>query len=215
MKKYPDERMIRVEHANVLADQGLLEAIEAQAARLPLEVVIEADPAAPDFAVPDIVPPLVIEADRVASRRELLARVDRFQRGEEAKANRRAATVDAFRSRAFDLMTSPEAKKAFDIKAEPEKLRNEYGRNTLGQSCLMARRLVEAGDLSEQQRRIERQKSEALIGFCETISCRRQALLGSEIVTTSQRRLHGWSGVTGWQDDFYIDIVSQSHVDRR
>jgi ATP-dependent DNA helicase RecQ len=40
------------------------------------------------------------------------------------------------------------------------------------------RRLVEAGDLSEQQRRIERQKSEALVGFCETISCRRQALLG-------------------------------------
>ncbi len=40
------------------------------------------------------------------------------------------------------------------------------------------RRLVEAGDLSEQQRRIERQKSEALIGFCETMSCRRQVLLG-------------------------------------
>jgi ATP-dependent DNA helicase RecQ len=40
------------------------------------------------------------------------------------------------------------------------------------------RRLVEAGDLDEQQRRIERQKSESLVGFCETISCRRQALLG-------------------------------------
>ncbi len=40
------------------------------------------------------------------------------------------------------------------------------------------RRLVEAGDMSEAQRRIERQKSEALIGFCETVSCRRQALLG-------------------------------------
>jgi ATP-dependent DNA helicase RecQ len=40
------------------------------------------------------------------------------------------------------------------------------------------RRLVEASDLSEAQRRIERQKSEALIGFCETVSCRRQALLG-------------------------------------
>ena len=40
------------------------------------------------------------------------------------------------------------------------------------------RRLTEAGDLSEAQRRIERQKSEALIGFCETVSCRRQALLG-------------------------------------
>src|SRR5260370_40173411 len=40
------------------------------------------------------------------------------------------------------------------------------------------RRLVEASDISEAQRRIERQKSEALIGFCETVSCRRQALLG-------------------------------------
>ena len=42
-------------------------------------------------------------------------------------------------------MTSPAAKKAFDIHAEPDKLRDEYGRNSLGQSCLMARRLVEAG----------------------------------------------------------------------
>ena len=40
------------------------------------------------------------------------------------------------------------------------------------------RRLTEASDISDQQRRIERQKSEALIGFCETVSCRRQALLG-------------------------------------
>lgn len=42
-------------------------------------------------------------------------------------------------------MTSPAAKRAFDIHAEPEKIRDAYGRNTLGQSCLMARRLVEAG----------------------------------------------------------------------
>jgi ATP-dependent DNA helicase RecQ len=40
------------------------------------------------------------------------------------------------------------------------------------------RRLTESADIDERQRRIERQKSEALIGFCETISCRRQALLG-------------------------------------
>jgi ATP-dependent DNA helicase RecQ len=40
------------------------------------------------------------------------------------------------------------------------------------------RRLTEAADIGERQRRIERQKSEALIGFCETITCRRQALLG-------------------------------------
>ncbi len=42
-------------------------------------------------------------------------------------------------------MTSPAAKKAFDIHAEADKLRDEYGRHSLGQSCLMARRLVEAG----------------------------------------------------------------------
>src|SRR4030081_830976 len=42
-------------------------------------------------------------------------------------------------------MTSPQAKQAFAIQAEPEKLRDEYGRNSLGQGCLMARRLVEAG----------------------------------------------------------------------
>ena len=42
-------------------------------------------------------------------------------------------------------MTSPAAKAAFDIHAEPDALRDEYGRNSLGQSCLMARRLVEAG----------------------------------------------------------------------
>ncbi len=50
-----------------------------------------------------------------------------------------------FRQKAFDLMTSPQARRAFDLNAEPEKLRDEYGRNSLGQSCLMARRLVEAG----------------------------------------------------------------------
>ncbi|MDA0813143.1 MAG: DUF1501 domain-containing protein, partial [Verrucomicrobia bacterium] len=63
----------------------------------------------------------------------------------EESANKSANTVGVFKEKAFDLMTSPAAKKAFDIGAEPEKLRDEYGRNTLGQSCLMARRLVEGG----------------------------------------------------------------------
>src|SRR5215213_2341724 len=54
-------------------------------------------------------------------------------------------TVGVFQEKAFELMTSPEAKRAFDIAAEPEKLRAAYGRHSLGQSCLMARRLVEAG----------------------------------------------------------------------
>src|SRR5262249_4047868 len=102
--------------------------------------VIDADPNAPDFAVPDLAPPAVIDAGRLDAREELLARVDRFQKAAEARANRDAGTVGVFQQKAFELMTSPEAKKAFDIHAEDDALRDEYGRNNLGQSCLMARR---------------------------------------------------------------------------
>lgn len=107
--------------------------------------VIDADPNAPDFAVPDVMPPLNIEAARVEDRKQLLAQVDRFQRSAERQANRQAQAVHVFQQKAFDLMTSAEARKAFNIHAESDKLRDEYGRNALGQSCLMARRLIEAG----------------------------------------------------------------------
>jgi uncharacterized protein (DUF1501 family) len=95
--------------------------------------------------VPDVVPPPVIEAARVDSRKDLLRQIDRFQSAAEVKVNRDAQTVNVFQQKAFDLMTSPTAKKAFDIHSESPKLRDEYGRNNLGQSCLMARRLIEAG----------------------------------------------------------------------
>ena len=52
---------------------------------------------------------------------------------------------DASYERAFRLLTSPEAKKAFNLSAETDKVRDRYGRNTFGQSCLMARRLIESG----------------------------------------------------------------------
>ncbi len=107
--------------------------------------VIDADPNAPDFAVPDVVPPPALEAGRLDDRKGLLAQLDRFQQGAEVRGNRDVQAVNVFRQKAFDLMTSPQAKKAFDIHAEADKLRDEYGRNSLGQSCLMARRLVQAG----------------------------------------------------------------------
>jgi uncharacterized protein (DUF1501 family) len=107
--------------------------------------VIEADPNAPNFSVPDIVPPPAIAADRLDARKQLLAQVDRFQQAAEVRANRDAQAVSVFQQKAFALMTSAEAKKAFNLAAEPDKLRDAYGRHSLGQSCLMARRLVEAG----------------------------------------------------------------------
>lgn len=107
--------------------------------------VIEADPNAPNFAVPDIVPPPAIAADRLDNRRALLNQVDRYRQAVEAPANRYAQEVSTYQRDAFTLMTSPAARRAFDIQAEPDRLRDEYGRNSLGQSCVMARRLVEAG----------------------------------------------------------------------
>ena len=107
--------------------------------------VIEADPNAPDFNVPDIVPPPSLNLARIDARKELLGGIDRYQRAAEALANRDARSVGTFREKAFELMTSSAAKAAFDIQSEPDALRDEYGRNSLGQGCLMARRLVEAG----------------------------------------------------------------------
>lgn len=106
---------------------------------------VEADPNSPNFSVPDLMPPLAVGADRLESRRGLLDSVDRFQKKAESQANRKAKSLGTFQQKAFDLMTSAETKAAFDIHAEPGSLRDQYGRNSLGQSCLMARRLVEAG----------------------------------------------------------------------
>ena len=107
--------------------------------------VIDNDPSSPAFAVSDLAPPPAIAADRLDDRRGLLEGLDRFHRSAESRANKDAQSVETFRGKAFDLMTSRDAKRAFDLAAEPGKLRDEYGRHSLGQSCLLARRLVEAG----------------------------------------------------------------------
>lgn len=107
--------------------------------------VVEADPNVPDFSVPDLAPPIGLQAERLANRRALISQVDRFQKSAETQANRKAKTLSTYQQKAFDLMTSKETKSAFNIHLESAPLRDEYGRNTLGQSCLMARRLVEAG----------------------------------------------------------------------
>ncbi len=107
--------------------------------------VIDADPNAPDFSVPDIVPPPSLATDRLENRRALLRQLDRYQRQVESQANSHARAVGDYQREAFNLMVSPAARRAFDVHQEPERLREEYGRNTLGQSLLMGRRLVEAG----------------------------------------------------------------------
>jgi uncharacterized protein (DUF1501 family) len=107
--------------------------------------VVDSDPNAPNFAVPDLAPPLAVDAARLAQRKNLLATVDRYQKSAEIEANAKAKSQSTFQAKAFDLITSPRTKAAFDIAQEPDAIREDYGRHSLGQSCLMARRLVEAG----------------------------------------------------------------------
>jgi uncharacterized protein (DUF1501 family) len=78
----------------------------------------------------------------------MLDALDRFeQEGPEAGRVRSAlgGTLGAFTERAYSLITSPTAKRAFNLSEEKDTLRERYGRNILGQSCLLARRLIEAG----------------------------------------------------------------------
>ncbi len=103
---------------------------------------LNSDPARPDFKIADLEVPQGESASRLDARKRLLEQVDELQRRTESYSTQ---MHDASYQRAFRLLTSPEAKKAFDLKAETDKTRDRYGRNTFGQSCLMARRLIESG----------------------------------------------------------------------
>jgi uncharacterized protein (DUF1501 family) len=101
---------------------------------------VTGDPSAPDFRVNfgDAVP-----GDRVRARARLRRSFDDLRRSlDQAEIER---SMDVFQARALELMTSPEAARAFDLSREDPKLRDRYGRHAWGQQCLMARRLVEAG----------------------------------------------------------------------
>ncbi len=81
--------------------------------------------------------------DRLEDRNGLRKHLDHFERN--ADASGAVEAMDRFQQQAFELVTSPAARKAFDIASEDPKLRDRYGRHTFGQSTLLARRLVEAG----------------------------------------------------------------------
>jgi hypothetical protein len=95
------------------------------------------DPGQPGFAVRDLAPP--VGASRVE---ELRAALDDLDGGPHGRAE---AERDRFVAMAQRLANDPEARRWFDLAAEKTTLREEYGRNRLGQSCLLARRLVEGG----------------------------------------------------------------------
>jgi hypothetical protein len=102
-----------------------------------------ADPSAHNFKVRDLAPPAGINEDRFQRRRALLDVVnDYFHRTEESDI---LSATETFYQRAYSLISSPQAREAFNIDSEPDSVRDEYGRHEAGQRMLMARRLVSAG----------------------------------------------------------------------
>ena len=102
-----------------------------------------ADPSKPDFKVPDLLPPETIGSIRLDRRRKLRELVDSTADYFEATEN--AALLDSNFEAAFRMMTSPQARDAFDLSKEPQAVRDRYGMTRFGQCCLLARRLIEAG----------------------------------------------------------------------
>ena len=101
------------------------------------------DPAAGNFTVQDLSLPGGVDEKRFGKRRDMLQAVNEYFASKE-KADGLVA-MDTFYQRAYSLISSQKAREAFNINAEPPKIRDEYGRNEAGQRMLLARRLVASG----------------------------------------------------------------------
>jgi hypothetical protein len=100
------------------------------------------DPNQPGFGMPELALGAEVSSDRLQSRRQLIGQLGS---GGNRGIERELQEMDDFQTRAFDLLTSQVAQRAFRIDEEPLPLRESYGRNIYGQSTLLARRLIEAG----------------------------------------------------------------------
>ncbi len=101
------------------------------------------DPAKPNFQVQDLDLYQGLTIERLKRRTEVVRQLDQFSRAGDTRPS--GSALDPDMERAFSLITSPEAKRAFDLSEEPASVRKRYGGKTIGQSCLLARRLIERG----------------------------------------------------------------------
>ncbi|MFP6669948.1 MAG: DUF1501 domain-containing protein [Pirellulaceae bacterium] len=107
--------------------------------------VVSDDPNNDSFRVRDVALPKGLQSERFLGRQELRKSVDQLLRIQDKTSGDPLKALDEFYRQGYQLVTSKEAQKAFDIHQEPDKIRDEYGRNAFGQRALLARRLVEAG----------------------------------------------------------------------
>jgi hypothetical protein len=101
------------------------------------------DPNQPGFRVSNLTPPDRLTLDRLRRRRTMVKTLDGF--AHDVSTTPLTASRDRFSDRAYELLTSSAAQAAFNVDDEPAYVRDRYGRTPLGQSCLLARRLIEAG----------------------------------------------------------------------
>ncbi len=104
---------------------------------------IAGDPSKERFSVKDLTLPTGLGLEEAQGRARLLSALD--ARLESIEKSGVVEGMDHFYQKALDLVGSPQARRAFDIGAEPDRLRDAYGRTTGGQGALLARRLIEAG----------------------------------------------------------------------
>ncbi len=105
--------------------------------------VLNADPSEPNFEVPDMLPPDYISAVRVDRRRKWRDMIDEAVKHFEDVPD--ARLLDTTFHQAYTLMSSEKARAAFDLTQESDDTHRRYGNNRFGKSCLMAKRLIEAG----------------------------------------------------------------------
>jgi hypothetical protein len=99
------------------------------------------DPSKTDFQLKNLTLATGLDSGRLDDRRDLLSQFDQFRR----RLDRKADAIDDFNRIAFTILTGTTVANAFDLGQEDNKLRDRYGRHRWGQSCLLARRLAEAG----------------------------------------------------------------------
>lgn len=102
---------------------------------------VGSDPAKPDFAVQDLDIPTDLDGARLDRRQNYVRELERLSRTLDATPPETDSDLD----RALRLITSPTAKQAFNLDEEPASVRQRYGARSIGQSCLLARRLIEHG----------------------------------------------------------------------
>ncbi len=96
-----------------------------------------------NFRVRNLDPAGGLDLDRIAERRYLLGQLDTIERARDTSGLMDG--LDEFTTKAYEMVTGPTARRAFDLEREDPRLRDRYGRTRIGQGCLLARRLVEAG----------------------------------------------------------------------